>query len=201
MGETRPAESDEARPVRRVHLLAPFRAGIRFAGLLAWALVCFVALVCVSLLGLVSEAVSRKARGAVSRVWVRTMSRIMGTRITVHGTPPRPPFFLVINHLAWIDFFVVNVLCDAVCIVEAPVGRIRLIGALVKGLGSIFVHRVKEDTPRVNDLMVRAIEQGQSLLLAPETPETTFPRRERGARHCRGGMWFPAYEREPQSII
>ena len=76
MGELYPAKGDEARAVRRVHILAPFRAGIRFAGLIAWTLACFVALVCVSLLGRGSGAVSRKARGAVSRVWEERLDRV-----------------------------------------------------------------------------------------------------------------------------
>ena len=37
------------------------------------------------------------------RAWARIGVRIAGMRIEARGTPPRPPFLLVANHLSYID--------------------------------------------------------------------------------------------------
>jgi hypothetical protein len=61
------------------------------------------------------------------------------------------------------------------------------LGTLMAGLDPIFVRRVKEDTPRVKALMVAALREGRSLIMAPETPETTILRGS-GVRMFRGGL-------------
>ena len=171
----------------RVHFLAPVRAGVRFVAAILWSVVCCMALWSVAPVGLVSNRALRRARKAVSRTWIRGALRLIGTRMIVKGAPPSPPFFLVCNHLSWIDFFGVFAVVDAVGIVEAPIARIPIMGALMKGLEPIFVRRVKDDTARVNDRMVAAIQGGRSLVLAPETPVTTFPRGS-GVKMFRGGL-------------
>lgn len=60
-------------------------------------------------------------------------------------------------------------------------------GRLVKGLNPIFVRRTKEHTATVNDLIVAAIQEGRSIMLAPETPQTTI-RPGNGVRQFRGGL-------------
>jgi len=86
-------------------------------------------------------------------------------------------------------------LCDAIFVVEAPVARIPIMGPLIGGLSPIFVRRVREDTARVNDLMVEAIEAGRSLVLAPESPKTTV-HPGKGVRQFRGGLLESAVRTE-----
>lgn len=113
--------------------------------------------------------------------------RLIGMRLVVRGNVPKHPYFLVCNHPSWIDFFAMASLCDAVFIAEAPTGQIPIIGPLVQGLSPIFVRRVKEETPRINDLMVQAIQAGHSIVLAPESPvKTIHP--TKGLSQFRGGL-------------
>lgn len=163
------------------------RAYARLVLALGWILACYLLLQAVTALQAISKPVSKRLRKTVARLWIRGSCRIIGMRSIVHGTPPPAPFFLVINHIAWIDFFGVCRLIDAVCIAEEPMRRVPLLGALMAGIEPIFVRRVKEDTPRVKALMVQALQDGQSLLMAPETPETTIPRGS-GVRMFRGGL-------------
>ncbi len=187
MSESVSPKSNKPQSVLRSHPFAIIRAAIRFVLLLLWVLGCYGLLIVASPLGWGAPVRGKAVRKRIGRLWMRGMSRIIGTRFVVHGTPPEPPFFMVLNHLAWIDIFPVHVVFDARGIVEEPVSRIPAVGALVAATNPIFVRRVKEDTARVNDLMVQAIEAGDSLVIAPETPETTCPRGQ-GVRMFRGGL-------------
>lgn len=182
---------DEARPEPGFHILAPFRAIARLAAILALSLGCRLAMLCVLPVAIVSRSTCRRARKRIARGWIRGMMSSIGTRLVVHGTLPRPPFFIVLNHMSWIDLFAVASLLDATLVAEDPVSRAPIVGRIVRALNPIFVRRVKEDTQRVNDLMVETIESGGSIILAPETPITTIPPGS-GVRMFRAGLFQSA---------
>ena len=167
--------------------MGPVRAGIRLVLVLGWILICYLMLQGVTAVRVFSKPLSARLRKVVVFIWIRGSRRLMGMRVIVNGASPKPPYFLVTNHLAWLDFYGVCGLLDAVGIVEEPIRRVPLIGALMSALDPIFVRRVKEDTPRVKALMVQAVKEGRSLLMAPETPETTILRGS-GVRMFRGGL-------------
>lgn len=163
------------------------RAGGRLVGILAWCGACRLVLACTRPLGWFSQSLHRKARKAISRTWIAQGRRLIGMRLVVYGEVPKPPYFLVCNHAAWFDLFGMCTLCDATIIVGAPMGKIPIMGPLIGGLSPIYVRRVKEDTARVNDLMVEAILAGQSILMAPESPKTTI-HPAKGLRQFRAGL-------------
>lgn len=163
------------------------RGALRLAMGLLWSgLCCFLLKVVTAFIGAESSQARRILR-RIGRAWLLGVRRIIGIRVVVHGTPPPEPFFLVCNHLAWLDMYAFCSVVDATSIVEEPIGRIPVIGPLVEALEPIFVRRTKEDTPRVKALMVEALESGKNLLMAPETPETTI-RRGTGVRMFRAGL-------------
>ena len=169
-------------------IVGPVRARVRFALALVWIIFCYVVIRAVSLAGLFSVPLSARLRLAVSLTWAKGVGRIIGMRLILHGKLPEPPFFLVMNHIAWHDFYALcSFLKDGVGVVEQPIHGIPLIGTLVAGIDPIFVRRVKDDTPRVRELMVKAIQEGKNVVMAPETPETTL-RRGTGVRRFRGGL-------------
>ena len=100
------------------YILGPVRARVRLALALGWILICYLMLRCVTALGVCSKPLSARLRKAVTLLWVRVTRRLMGMRLIVHGTPPPPPFFLVTNHIAWLDFYGICGLIDAAGIVE-----------------------------------------------------------------------------------
>ena len=169
-------------------IIGRVRACVRFAMALVWILVCYLVILTVSLAGIFSRPLSARLRKSVSLMWARGVSRIMGMRIIIHGKRPQAPYFIVMNHIAWFDFYALcNLIEDGLGIVEEPIRRIPLVGTLVAGIDPVFVRRVKDDTPRVKELMIKAIQEGRNVIIAPETPQTTI-RRGTGVRRFRGGL-------------
>jgi 1-acyl-sn-glycerol-3-phosphate acyltransferase len=125
--------------------------------------------------GVVWPPLLKRLRRRISKAWVRGVPVLLGTRITVRGQKPEAPFFLVGNHLSWIDFFVTHTLVDAVSVSESVVNSIPVLGSLLRGLDLIIVHRVrraKEELTRTNERIMEAMREGLSIVLAPEATES-----------------------------
>ena len=146
----------------------PLRVVVRLTSLILWILGCFAAYWCLTALALFSRPLSRKLRKGLSRKWIRGMSAILGLRLLRIGRPPDRPYFLVVNHISWVDLFAMYSLCDAVSVLQAEDEKLPFIGTLMKGLSPIFIRRHRDDVPRGIALITEAIERGDNLLLAPE---------------------------------
>jgi 1-acyl-sn-glycerol-3-phosphate acyltransferase len=48
------------------------------------------------------------------RLWAISFIKIAGVEVEVIGTPPRPSFFLVCNHLGYVDIPLLRAIVDAV---------------------------------------------------------------------------------------
>jgi 1-acyl-sn-glycerol-3-phosphate acyltransferase len=159
-----------ARPwvVSEVSIMAPFRAYFRLLTVVIWTLSCYgsvrVAGAVLSFLKPLRRRVCRK----ISRTWLRGMPPLLGLKIHVYGKQPASPFFLVVNHITWLDFIVMNLLCDCRCVAMAEMRDTPVLGPLVKGLDAIFVYRKREDVPRVKDAILESIRHQDNILLAPE---------------------------------
>jgi 1-acyl-sn-glycerol-3-phosphate acyltransferase len=162
------AETVDAKPWSYVDIWSPARVTLRLTGLILWLALVLVAMACTAPLALFAPGVAKPIRGSISRSWLKGTLLLLGTRVTVNGTPPKSPFFLVGNHISWIDFFVTNTLVDAVCISEPVVGQIPLARILLKGMDLIIVTRTREKLHETSELIVRAMRDGRSLVMAPE---------------------------------
>lgn len=147
---------------------APLYALRRFLSTFSWVLMCYAAIRFAQLIAIVRPAYGRALSFRIARRWIEGMPGRLGLRVTVDGTAPQHPYFLVNNHITWLDFIVMNALCDARCVAMAELQTIPIVGTLVRGLNPILVKRVRRDTPRVLALMIEALEAGESLQMAPE---------------------------------
>ena len=151
-----------------VSILGTLRAYSRLFVVLAWILSCYasvrVAMVVLSLYHPLRRRVCRK----IARMWLSGMPPLMGMKIRVHGLRPASPFFLVVNHITWLDFIVMNLLCDCRCVAMAEMRDTPVLGPLVVALEAIFVYRTREDVPRVKTAILDSIQQQHNILLAPE---------------------------------
>lgn len=149
-------------------LWAPLRVALRLGGALLWIAGCWLASCCAGLLMLVSPGKGRAAANSVSIAWVRGMRALAGIRVCWVGAPPAKPYFLVTNHLSWQDFFALVCSCDATIVVQAADETIPVIGRLMKGINIIPAPLMGQDPARCVADMVRAMQAGESLVMAPE---------------------------------
>lgn len=101
--------------------------------------------------------------------WGKSVINIFNIRLTVKGTPPKPPFFLVANHLSYIDVWVLFSTAKGTFVAKEDLRKWPLVGFVLATSGIIFVNRQKKtDVKRVNDEIARYLTPGQGVFLFPE---------------------------------
>lgn len=115
----------------------------------------------------------RRWRRIIINSWGRALALIFGMRITVKGEPPRPPFFLVSNHLSYIDIIAYAALLDCVFVAKHDIDSWPGMGLLARNFGTIFINREKlQDIPRVISLINIALDDEMGVILFPEGTST-----------------------------
>lgn len=101
--------------------------------------------------------------------WGKAISRIIGLKISVIGSPPSPPFFLVSNHLSYIDVWVLYSQLKCTFIAKSDVKDWPVAGFVLKTCGVLFVDRGRRgDVTRVNDEVSKSLTNSQGVILFPE---------------------------------
>lgn len=102
--------------------------------------------------------------------WARSVIKILGMKLTVHGTPPKPPFFLVSNHLSYIDVWILFATADGTFITKSDVKDWPIAGFVLSTSGLIFVDRGRRsDVTRVNKEISEGLTSAQGIFLFPES--------------------------------
>jgi 1-acyl-sn-glycerol-3-phosphate acyltransferase len=115
------------------------------------------------------KGVRRRWRKIMMSAWGRSVAAIIGMRIVTNGDPPRPPFFMVSNHLSYVDIVVYAARLGCVFISRGDVADWPGIGLLTRSVGTIFVNREKmQDIPRVIGEINQALDEGMGVVLFPE---------------------------------
>lgn len=111
----------------------------------------------------------QKAFGA----WARAFVKISGMRVRVVGTQPRPPFFLVCNHLSYTDVAAIRSVLEGVFVAKGEMESWFLAGKIVRDMGTIFINRQnRRDIPRAGAKIVERLEQGEGVIVFPEGTST-----------------------------
>jgi 1-acyl-sn-glycerol-3-phosphate acyltransferase len=107
------------------------------------------------------------------RTWAKSVAFLLGMKIRVKGTPPQAPFFLVSNHLSYMDIIAFAARVDSVFVAKSDVAGWPVLGLLSRSIGTIFVRRdLKKDVLRVNALIQQALAEKKGVLLFPEGTST-----------------------------
>ncbi|MDX1641645.1 MAG: lysophospholipid acyltransferase family protein [Balneolaceae bacterium] len=108
-------------------------------------------------------------RNRCLKVWGTLVLRCLSTKIEIKGTPPEPPFFLVSNHLSYLDIPVYYSCLKNTFVSKAEVKDWPVVGLMARTLGIIFIDRKrKRDVHRVNSVISSKINDKQGVILFPE---------------------------------
>jgi len=110
-----------------------------------------------------------RQQGHAFRFWCRSLCRIFGIRVRADGSPPRPPFFVVSNHLSYVDILVLGTELPCIFVAKAEIDGWPLFGALCRSVNTIFIDRkAKKELPKVLARIETALAAGQGVVIFPE---------------------------------
>lgn len=108
-------------------------------------------------------------RNTYMRIWSHGMVFILNIHIKIIGNPPEAPFFLVSNHLSYIDIIPLFLHLRCTFVAKKEVRNWPLLGFMVSTMGVIFVDRSrKRDVTRVNELLRKSLTKYQGVIVFPE---------------------------------
>lgn len=148
---------------------ATMRGILRIAAIVTWSGFCFATWLVGRTLAAGSPRRRLRWRHWLLRRWSRGTARLFGMRITIRGTPPAVPFFLVSNHLSYLDIILFYGCLDCVFIAKHDMRRWPVLGFLTHVMENIWVNREsKRDAVRVLREIDRAVSIGDGVVLFPE---------------------------------
>ncbi len=94
---------------------------------------------------------------------------IFNIKVHTHGRPPSAPFFLVCNHLSYLDIIPLYMTLDCTFIAKKEIRSWPVLGYMVHKMGVVFVNRQRRsDVVRVNQIIQAATNQYQGIIVFPE---------------------------------
>lgn len=150
--------------------MAALRFLLRFAFLVGWTALAAMVYFAAWPVTVRPEVRRRRLRRWLLHRWAAGLMWAWNVRAEVHGTPPEPPFFLVANHLSYIDILVLTRFAGPVFVARGDVESWLLIGRLIRSTHMIFINRAdRRDTYRVNKLIEHALAQGEGVAVFAES--------------------------------
>ncbi len=167
----------EGSPVRspsvEFSLACRVRLLVRGAGIGAWTAGLFLVWFLGALPLVWSDRLTRGWQTRVVCLWARGMCALLGIQRQVEGLAPRPPFFLVSNHLSYVDILVLAASVRGVFVSKSEVRRWPGIGVLATLFGTIFLDRTRtRDALRVLETFDRVVAAGVGVVVFPEGTST-----------------------------
>lgn len=112
-------------------------------------------------------------KNLVIKSWAWYSGFIVGLKMERNGTPPDPPFFLVANHLSYIDVVLLWRYLDATFVAKSEIASWPFFGWGTRTLGVLFIDReLKRDVHRMNKKISEEITDRQGVVLFPEGTST-----------------------------
>ena len=113
-----------------------------------------------------------RRRLAEIRRWSRKFLRLAGVRLE-HGGQLPADGLVVMNHISWLDVFVLNALAPSRFVSKSEVARWPLVGYLCTKSGTLYIERTRKTAARrTNRLITEALERGERVAVFPEGTTT-----------------------------
>jgi 1-acyl-sn-glycerol-3-phosphate acyltransferase len=112
-------------------------------------------------------------RQVIFRKWSEFFVRIAAMKVDVIGEPPKAPFFLVANHLSYMDIPALRSVAEGVFVAKGEIEHWPLAGRMVRNMGMIYVDRSrKRDIPRAGVQIIEKLNDGEGVIVFPEGTST-----------------------------
>lgn len=146
------------------------QSGIRFPLLLLWTALTWCLRLFVGLFTRFSEVHDRRWRRWIVRVWGWGFKGLVGMRVVIVGPLPKPPYYLVANHLSYLDIFLLSAVLGCTFVARGDVKHWPVVGWVARSLHVLFIDREqRQDAVRVNDLIAHTLAQGDGLVVFAES--------------------------------
>ncbi len=110
-----------------------------------------------------------KWKNRIITIWASLTANIMGLNISSEGLPPKPPFFLVSNHLSYMDVVPLWYFLDGTFIAKSEIASWPFFGWGTRTLGVLFINRkLQGDVRRMNNRVEETISDSEGIILFPE---------------------------------
>src|SRR5688500_5862683 len=76
-------------------------------------------------------------RQVTFHAWCRIFAIIAQMKIEVIGTPPKPPFLLVCNHLSYVDIPALRLAANGIFIAKSDIEDWFVAGPIIRNMGNI----------------------------------------------------------------
>jgi len=149
------------------------RQTLRLIVMGAWTALCYLVWLPIGIAALIDSGWSRRWNELAVRVWTGGLVTVLGMHVDVVGTPPAKPFFMVANHLSYLDILVLGARLGPTFISKHELASWPVLGHLARVTGVIFVNRDRRrDAVRVLDEIDSAVQRGAGVVLFPEGTST-----------------------------
>jgi len=110
-----------------------------------------------------------RLRKLAFRSWTVSLCWAWNIKVELEGEVPEGAFFLVSNHVGYVDVPVLGRHLDAIFVAKADLSGWPVAGQVIRSGGTIFIDRGrKRDLLRVMNEVDRALADGLAVLLFPE---------------------------------
>ena len=105
--------------------------------------------------------------------WSRVFAFIARMKIEVVGTAPKPPFFLVTNHLSYVDIPALRLAANGIFVAKSDIKDWFVAGPIIINMGNVFIDRGnRRDIPRAGAEIIRKLNENEGVILFPEGTST-----------------------------
>lgn len=112
-------------------------------------------------------------RQFIFELWAISFLRIAAMQVEINGESPKPPFFLVSNHLGYIDIPVLRSVVKGVFVAKHDIKDWFFAGRMIRDMGTIFINRGnRRDIPRAGSRILERLEKGEGVIVFPEGTST-----------------------------
>lgn len=150
-------------------VLDSFRIVSRAVLMAVWLLFVYLLWLAVSALHLGRRKPLRVWRRRILRMWGRGALKLLGIRLVVEGPIPQPPFFLVANHMGYIDIVAIAATTGSVFIAKADMSTWPIFGYMMRTSQQLFIKREdRRDVSRAVAAVAEVYDEGDGMTIFAE---------------------------------